>query len=89
MDYFQLEGYHYLVAVSGWCEVFPAKIWTSSTGSQGLITAMRQLFAGFGVPIETSSDGASEFVALETKDFLERWGVKHRPSSAYHSISNG
>lgn len=91
-DYFQLEGCSYLVAVdrlSGWCEVFRAKTGTATAGSQGLVTALRQLFGSFGVPQEISSDGAPEFVASETKDFLDRWGVYRRPSSAYHPISNG
>ena len=42
-----------------------------------------------GVPLELSSDGGPEFVANETQDFLRRWGVHHRLSSAYHPQSNG
>ena len=51
---------------SGWCEVRRAKVGTESVGSSGLITAMRQVFATFGVPQEISSDGASEFISGET-----------------------
>ena len=89
-DYFQLEGYHYLVTVdrlSGWCEVYRAKVDTVSSGSRGLVNAMRQLFATFGVPREVSSDGESVFTASETRDFFDHWGVKYRSSSAYHLIS--
>ena len=50
---------------------------------------MRRLFGTFGVPREISHDGGPEFIALETKDFFERWGVKDRLSSAYHPVSNG
>ena len=43
----------------------------------------------FGVPTEISSDGGSEFVAAETKQFYKKWGIKHRLSSAYLPSSNG
>ena len=36
-----------------------------------------------------SSDGGPEFTAKETAEFLLRWGIKHRISSAYHPRSNG
>ena len=36
-----------------------------------------------------SNDGGSEFVADETKDFLQRWGVSIRQSAAYNPQSNG
>ena len=80
MDFFDLDGWHYLVMVdrfSGWCEIKRAKTGTSSARSRGLIVAMRQLFAVFGVPYAISSDGGPEFVAGETKDLFDRWGVKH------------
>ena len=92
MDFFELSGYQYFVMVdrfSGWCEVRRAKVGTESAGSRGLITAMRQVFATFGVPQEISSDGASEFISGETKDFYDRWGISFHQSSAYHPISNG
>ena len=47
------------------------------------------MFSTFGVPDELSSDGGPEFVAGTTKDFLKRWKVNHRISSAYHPQSNG
>jgi len=50
---------------------------------------MKRSFATFGVPYELSSDGGPEFIAKETADFLKRWGVEHRLSSAYHPRSNG
>ena len=41
------------------------------------------------MPEELSSDGGPEFTASSTCDFLGKWGVKHRISSAYHPQSNG
>ena len=51
--------------------------------------ALRQVFATFGVPDDLSSDGGPEFTAMETEDFLNRWGVNHTLSSAYFPQSNG
>jgi len=41
------------------------------------------------VPEALSSDGGPEFTASATVDFLHRWGIRHRISSAYHPQSNG
>ena len=41
------------------------------------------------MPRELSSDRGSEFIATKTTDFLERWGVVARDSSAYNPQSNG
>ena len=35
------------------------------------------------------TDGGSEFTTSVTQDFLTRWGVRHRFSSAHHPQSNG
>ena len=42
----------------------------------------------FGVPEEISSDGGPEFSLAATADFLTRWQVRHRMSSAYFLQSN-
>ena len=91
-DYFGLQGFHYLIAgdrLSGWTEVVQVKPGTHSAGAKGLCTALRRLFSTFGVPTEISSDGGPEYEAHEFKNFLKRWGVKHRESSAYLPTSNG
>ena len=91
-DYFELRGKHYLVTadrLSGWATVTRAQPGTANSGSKGLIAALRLLFTDKGVPEEIASDGGREFVATETKDFLKKWGVNHRVSSAYFAQSNG
>ena len=91
-NFFQLAGNHYLVVVdrlSGWPEVVQVKTGNGPSGAKRLCQALRQVFATFGVPEEISSDGGPEFVANETEDFLNRWGIKHRLSSAYFPQSNG
>ena len=91
-DFFDFGGCHYLVAgerLSGWVEIFKAPHGTAQAGAQGLIAALRALFATFGVPEEISSDGGPEFSSAATADFLTRWEVRHRMSSAYFPQSNG
>ena len=63
-DYFTLGGYYYLVSVdrfSNWPELKQIKRTEENTGTAGLIKALKHLFAGFGVPVELSSDGGPEF----------------------------
>ena len=91
-DYFEFRGWCYLVIgdrLSGWSEVYRLKSGTQDSSSKGLIMCLRRFFATFGVPQELSSDGGPQFTAGETKDFLRRWGVRQRISSAHHPQSNG
>ena len=91
-DFFYFGGHHYLVAgdrLSGFAEVFHTPSGTSSAGAAGLLKCLRKWFGTFGVPKELSSDGGPEFTASTTSEFLRKWGVVHRQSSAYHPKSNG
>ncbi|XP_066933557.1 uncharacterized protein [Clytia hemisphaerica] len=91
-DYFKLHGHWYLVIVdrfSNWPHITKVEHNPTTIGSKGLIRALKRFFATFGVPQELSSDGGPEFTANETEDFLKRWGVHHRLSSAYNPRSNG
>lgn len=91
-DFFDFAGKHYLVVgdrLSGWTEVFVCTPGSSQAGAAGLVGCLRSLFGTFGVPVELSSDGGPEFVSGTTRDFLKRWGVNHRVSSAYNPQSNG
>ena len=91
-DYFDLGGVHYLVTVdrfTNWVDVRRAKPDTEESGSKGLITACREVFMSFGVPEEVANDGGPEYKSNDFKQFLKRWGVRLRTSSAYHPSANG
>ena len=91
-DYFQLHGHSYLVTVdrfSNWPHITKVEHGPTTMGSKGLIRALKRTFATFGVPYEVSSNGGPESIAAETENFLRRWGVQHRLSSAYNPRSNG
>ena len=91
-DFFYFAGHSYLIVgdrMSGWSEIFSTPSGTSKSGARGLINCLRRMFAIFGVPAVLSSDGGPEFAAAMTEDFLKKWGVQHRISSAYNPQSNG
>ena len=91
-NFFECGGQHYLVIgdrLSGWSDVFISTAGTPQAGANGLVNCLRNVFTCFGVPEELSSDGGPEFKSSVTRDFLSRWGVRHRISSAYHPQSNG
>lgn len=91
-DFFDFGGHHYLIVgdrLSGWPEIFSTPTGSPQAGARGLMACLRKFFSTFGVPEELSSDGGPEFAASATREFLSRWGVKHRISSAYHPQSNG
>ena len=91
-DFFDFGGHHYLIVgdrLSGWSEIFSTPTGCAWSGARGLTACLRSHFATFGVPEELSSDGGPEFNSSITKEFLKKWGVKHRISSAYYPQSNG
>ena len=91
-DYCTVGGYYYLITVdrfSNWPDIKRVVQNSHNSGAAGLIKVLKRFFATFGVPRELSSDGGPEFIAKENRDFLQRWGVSHRLSSAYNPRSNG
>ena len=91
-DFFEFGGHHYLVIgdrLSGWSEVYSTPSGTAWSGARGLISCLRSFMATFGAPEELASDGGPEFMASMTKEFLKKWGIRPRVSSAYHPQSNG
>ena len=51
--------------LSGWTEQQRIKVGTNEAGAQGLCKALRRIFVTFGVPVESSSDGGTEFIFKE------------------------
>ena len=86
MDFFQAD-HTYLAMVdrySNWLSVFQL----AKDDSANIIHVLRQYFARWGVAKEITSDGAPVFTSSAMGDFLNRWGVKHRVSSAYYPRAN-
>ena len=91
-DFFEYAGKRYLIIgdrFSGWTEIYPFSASSTLPGANGLIQCLRLFLATYGLPSELSSDGGPEFAASVTKQFLRKWGITHRVSSAYFARSNG
>ena len=61
----------------------------SSTTSSKTITALRDIFAHFGLPKHLVSDNGPQFISEEFEQFLVENGVNHIWSSPYHPFTNG
>ena len=88
-DHCQAAGSHYLVIAdrfSGWPTVIECGGSVATAGR--LITQLRMFFGNFGVPEELSTDGGTTFIAEQTKQFLDRYGVHHRVSAVGYPHSN-
>lgn len=86
-DYFTYRSRDYLVLVdrySNWPTVHLPK----NGGANELIRILRNQFCTFGVPVSLATDGGPSFMSYEVGTFLQRWGVSHRVSPAYHPHSN-
>ena len=87
-DYFDLDGYSYLVIVdrfSNWPSVFRIK---TRNGSEELCRLLRRHIMTFGRPDEITTDGGPQFVADMTMKFLNKWKIRHRISSACFPHAN-
>ena len=72
-------------AHSKWPEVYIM----NSTTSTRTITALRDIFARFGLPKQLVSDNGPQFVSEEFEQFLVVNGINHIRSSPYHPSTNG
>ena len=91
-DFCDFGGSHYLITVdrfSNWPTVSFVKPGAPSSGTKGLLGALRMLFGTFGIPEELSSDGGPEYSSKTFDDFTKKWGIRHRVSSVNHAQSNG
>ena len=89
-DYFFIDLHSYLVYAdrfSGWISAYHFKPGQST--HKNLISTMRALFMDYGIPEELSTDGGPQFIADGFEQFLKKWGVSHRTSSADYPKSNG
>ena len=82
------QGNMYLVVVdahSKWPEVFEM----SQSTTVKTITALRHLFATYGLPEQVVSDNGPQFTSEEFKEFMTGNGIKHIRCAPYHPASNG
>ena len=88
-DMFQLNGHTYLAyadRLTGWLETahFPG----DATSSK-IISHLRVFFRRWGAPECLSTDGGTNLASSEVTEFLKKWRVTARVSSAHYPQSNG
>ena len=86
-DFFSFAARNYLIIVDRYSN-FLSVLKLQRDDSPNLIKALRDYFSHFGICMTISTDGASVFTSAQTTDFLRRWGVNQRISSAYFPRSN-
>ena len=88
-DLFEVDGNHYLVYVDRLTAFAELGHFPTSTSSRHIINTIREFFHRWGVAEEISLDGGPNLQSSEISQWLEKWGVKVRKSSAYYPQSNG
>ena len=88
MDFFSLKGHQYLAVAdrySGWLKIFE----TNTTKFSAIASKVREVITYFGVPKVVETDGGPPFNGSDWTEYLKKWGMKHRLSSAAYPQSNG
>ncbi len=88
IDFFELEGTHYLIMIDCYSKWINVECMTSTTTAQ-TVEVLRSWFAIFGLPAELVSDNGPQFTSEVFALFLSRNGVRHTRVLPYIPASNG
>ena len=87
-DLFILNGATYLVASDYFSWYLEVTKLTNTTTS-GIVSALKPLFAKYGLPEEVVSDNGPQYASQEFGDFAKEYNFKHTTSSPHFPQSNG
>ena len=87
-DLFTFKNSIYLVVVDYFSR-YPEIARLTSTTSQGIIMALKKVFARHGIPERVRSDNGPQYSSLEFAEFAKLYGFDHITSSPIFSQSNG
>ena len=87
-DLFEMKGATFLLVVDYFSRYVETTKLASATSS-AVITALKSIFARFGVPEIVVSDNGPQFVSKEMKEFSELYRFQHTTSSPHYPQSNG
>ena len=68
---------------------WPENLEMNTTTATNTITALREMFACYGLTEQVVTDNELQFTSAEFRQFLTASGVKHILCSLYHSSYNG
>lgn len=81
-DLFEINGHHYLVYVDHLTAFAELAYYPTAPSSSKIISTFREFFHRWGVVEKVSLDGGPNLDSHEMKQWLEKWGVTVRQSSA-------
>ena len=87
-DLFTLNGATYLVTSDYFSRYLEVSKLMSTTTS-GVVSALKPLFAKYGIPEEVVSDNGPQYASQEFGDFAKEYNFKHTTSSPHFPQSNG
>ena len=82
------SGRMFLLVIDAHCKWPEIQILSTTTASK-TISALREVFARYGLPQQLVSDNGPQFVAEEFSVFFHSNGVKNIRSGPYHPATNG
>ena len=87
-DLFELNDTVYLLLVDYYSRYIEVQKLRSPTSAR-IITAMKGVFARFGVPATVVSDNGPQYSSKEMREFAELYSFTHLTSSPYYPQANG
>ena len=87
-DLFELKGKSYLLLVDYFSRYIEV-IKLSSTTTSSIVTAMKPIFARYGIPNIVISDNGPQYSSQEFQEFAKAYDFEHITSSPYHPQGNG
>ena len=83
------SGNEYLLTIMCTSTRFPEAIPLRNIKAKTIVKTLVEFFTRFGLPKAIQSDQGSNFMSNLFKQVMERLGIKHYKSSAYHPESQG
>ncbi|XP_065314401.1 uncharacterized protein LOC135923529 isoform X2 [Gordionus sp. m RMFG-2023] len=78
----------WLIAIDSYSR-WPEVVGISSTDSQAIINALRDIFVNLGYPKTLVTDDGPRFKSVEFLEYCIRHGIKHLPTSSHSPQSDG
>jgi hypothetical protein len=88
IDLFKFQQKEYVLCVDYYSK-FPDIAYLPDTTSATLVSALKTIFARFGIPAEIVSDNGPQLASREFKNFTKSCNIKHTTSSPGYPQSNG
>ena len=89
IDFFYYKGRNYLLNIDYFSQFIEVVVMQKSKKADAVISALKETFAGYGIPEKLRSDNGPLFDCAEFTHFAKQWDVKLVTSSPRYPQSNG